>query len=132
MFDTFKKIFFLSQKRIEDLENDDKGWYNGYETFLKGMREEIGEMEQELKENNSVHLEDELGDILWDYLSFINVLEKRNYISSAEKVFERIHKKYGERLKAVYGQNTENAWYEIKKKQKEELQQEHQEKHGEK
>ena len=35
MFDTFKKIFALSQKRIEDLENDDKGWYNGYETFLK-------------------------------------------------------------------------------------------------
>ncbi len=132
MFDTFKKIFFLSQKRIEDLENDDKWWYNGYETFLKWMREEIDEMEQELKENNSVHLEDELGDILWDYLSFINVLEKRNYISSAEKVFERIHKKYGERLKPVYGQNTENAWYEIKKKQKEELHQEHKEKHGEK
>jgi len=96
------------------------------------MREEIDEMEEELKENNCVHLEDELGDILWDYLSFINVLEKRNYISIAEKVFERIHKKYGERLKAVYGKNTEDAWYEIKRKQKEELQQEHQEKHGEK
>jgi NTP pyrophosphatase (non-canonical NTP hydrolase) len=132
MFDTFKKIFALSQKRIEDLENDDKWWYNGYETFLKWMREEIDEMEEELKEDNSVHLEDELGDILWDYLSFINVLEKRNYISSAEKVFERIHKKYGERLDAVYGQKTEDAWHEVKKKQKEELHQEHKEKHGEK
>jgi len=34
MFDILKKLFSLSHKRIEDLENDDKGWYKGYETFL--------------------------------------------------------------------------------------------------
>ena len=89
-------------------------------------------MEKELKENNSVHLEDELGDILWNYLSFINILEKKKYISSTKSIFERIDKKYVERLDAVWGQKTEDAWHEVKKKQKEELHQEHKEKHWEK
>jgi uncharacterized protein YabN with tetrapyrrole methylase and pyrophosphatase domain len=97
------------------------------------MREEIDEMEQELKENNTVYLEDELGDILWDYLSFINVLEKRKYISSVGKVFQRIDKKYSERLDSISRTNNNiwEAWNEVKKIQKKELHKEHKEKHGE-
>jgi len=130
MFDILKKLFSLSHKRIEDLENDDKGWYKGYETFLNWIKEEIEEMQVELKENNTVYLEDELGDVLWCYLCLTHSLHKKAYISDPKKIFERAYKKYDERLEAVWWGKSEQPWFEIKKKQKKELEDEHKEKHG--
>ena len=102
MFDILKKLFSLSHKRVEDLENDDKGWYKGYETFLEAVKDELSEVEKEIKENNTVYLEDELGDVLWCYFCFTYSLHKKGYISDPEKIFKRAYKKYNERLEAVW------------------------------
>ena len=47
-----------------------------YSEYVKAMKNEIKEMEEELKLHNTVYLEDECGDILWDYLNIIYTLKK--------------------------------------------------------
>jgi NTP pyrophosphatase (non-canonical NTP hydrolase) len=37
------------------------------EWYLAGLMDEVSEVRAEIKENNSVHLIDELSDIAWDY-----------------------------------------------------------------
>jgi len=59
-------------------------------------------MQVELKENNTVYLEDELADVLWCYLCLTHSLHKKAYISDPKKIFERAYKKYDERLEAVW------------------------------
>lgn len=89
------------------------------EEFLTGLKDEIKEVEEELRKNRRLHLEDELGDILWDYLHLIHSLEDEERIS-VENVISRCEKKYGERVKA---KDEPGAWTKIKEKQKKELEQ---------
>lgn len=133
MHSTFQKILELSESRISEFEEDickpdslHKDFYVWYETYLKWLAEEIDEMKDEIKLNNSVFLEDELWDIFWDYVCLLQSLQKRWYISSPEKVFVRCFKKFNERIE-VNRQSTwckREAWKEVKKKQKKELQDE--------
>nr|MDD3719827.1 MazG nucleotide pyrophosphohydrolase domain-containing protein [Candidatus Gracilibacteria bacterium] len=126
----FQKILDLSESRISEFEEDirkpdslHKEFYIGFETYLRGLAEEIEETKDEIKYNNSVYLEDELGDVFWDYMCLLQSLQKRGYISSVEKVFERSYKKFSERIEAnrqTTGCKSE-CWKDIKRKQKEEL-----------
>ncbi|MDD2907663.1 MAG: MazG nucleotide pyrophosphohydrolase domain-containing protein [Candidatus Gracilibacteria bacterium] len=118
-----KKIRELSAKRVKYLIEKQISFYKGNKTYLDGIREELLEVEQEIKENNSVYLEDELGDVFWDYLCFIHALENEGKISSVEKVFERCYKKFGERV--GYDGNGGDNWQEVKDAQKKELKLEH-------
>ncbi len=126
----FQKIIALSESRISEFEEDikksdslHKDFYVWYETYLKWIIEEIEEMKDEIKLNNSVYLEDELGDVFWDYVCLLHSLQKRWYISSVEKVFERSYKKFSERIEA--NRQTDwckrECWKDVKKRQKEEL-----------
>ena len=109
-------------------------WYNGSITYFEWLKDEVLEVEEEMKENNSIHLEDELWDILWGYLNLIEWLTSEWKISSLEKVLERVEKKYTQRIDAIKNQDSDSqkssSWNEIKKKQKEELAKEHAKKYS--
>lgn len=101
-----------------DQKND---WSNGSETYFEEMQKEIQETLVEYKSNKQVYLEDELGDILWDYLNLLTNLEKENKIESIEKIFQRANKKYTQR---VTGIQNGTGWDKVKQIQKQELKQE--------
>lgn len=123
-----KQLILTTQtkEKIDSLKSWNNG--NGSKTYFDELQKEIQETLIEYKAGNQVHLEDELGDILWDYLNLLTNLQKEGKIESIEKVFQRANKKYNERITGI--QNNIN-WEETKIKQKAELKQE-QEKLGNK
>lgn len=126
MLITIDKIFKLSKERIYHLHNeDDKGFYKWNQTFIDWIKDELQEVKYEIKRNNSVYLEDELWDIMWNYFCLLHSLEEDKLIDE-QKVFARCYKKYSERL----AHNPWiNQWNEVKAKQKLELKKQHKEKH---
>lgn len=95
-------------------------WLQG-ETYIDCIRDELDEVSQEIKQNNSVYLEDELWDIFWDYINLLYCLEKQWMIDKQE-VFKRCMNKFWERVDAL---EAWISWNEIKSKQKMTLKQEH-------
>jgi NTP pyrophosphatase (non-canonical NTP hydrolase) len=97
--------------------------------YLGGLKDEVEEVRDEIKENNRVHLEDELSDIAWDYACVLAQLEYAGYIDNAEAVIEHGFAKYSERAPAFL-EASEDMWDAIKAKQKSELKQRHDELYG--
>lgn len=97
--------------------------------YLEGLKDEVEEVRDEIKENNRVHLEDELSDIAWDYACVLAQLEQAGYIDSAEAVIAHGLSKYQERAPAFL-EASEEMWDAIKTKQKAELKQRHEELYG--
>jgi hypothetical protein len=64
-----------------------------------------------------VYLEDELWDIIWSAFRVIELID-REWIVKKERIYDRVIKKYTER---VYGLEAWKAWADIKKGQKKEL-----------
>lgn len=124
MKDLLSKINKLSQKRLEYYFNHKwDGFYKGEETYINAIRNELEEVKDEIKKNNSVLLEDELWDVLWTYLCLLNSLEKEWFITSTDKVFERSYKKYSERIDVITWKNNWE-WRDVKNKQKRDLEKE--------
>ncbi len=119
MLSIIQKIITLSEARIPFLiKKGDGDFYRGSDTFLRWIENEIEEMKDELKNWNQVLLEDELGDIFWDYICFLENLESEWKITKA-RVFDRCYEKFSERLNPDGSNNGD--WYEVKKRQKEKL-----------
>jgi NTP pyrophosphatase (non-canonical NTP hydrolase) len=97
--------------------------------YLGGLKDEVEEVRDEVKENNRVHLEDELSDIAWDYACVLAQLEQAGYIDSAEAVIAHGLLKYSERAPAFL-EASEDMWDAVKAKQKIDLKNRHQEKYG--
>ena len=121
MLETIEKLLNLSEYRLRDLLERKDLWYRWHKTYIKWLDEEIQEMKEELKQDNSVYLEDELWDIFWDYICLLNSLEYEWFINK-ENVYNRCFKKLSERLDGIKKWKT---WDEIKKKQKSILLKEH-------
>ena len=121
---TFHKLNDLSEKRIEYFLSkwDDMTWYQGSKTYWEYLEKEIQEAKNEIN-TNKVYLEDELWDVLWDYLCLLNSLKKEWKIDSIEKVLQRALTKYSWRINSENWEYNWN-WQEIKKKQKELLEKE--------
>jgi NTP pyrophosphatase (non-canonical NTP hydrolase) len=109
MLHTVEKILHLAAHRIQFFHSSEYtlDWYRGSETYIDGIWDEIYEVHKEIRENNHVFLEDELGDVFWNFSCLLASLEK----------------KYSERV-WVDGKRTD-SWDIIKKQQLEELQKEH-------
>lgn len=96
---------------------------------------EIKEVEDELREKNSVYLENELWDIAYCYFNAILRLHKEGYIDK-NKVFQRAEKKFRERLWAWWKEEERNLWYNseiwknVKARQNRELADEHEKLYG--
>lgn len=115
MSDTLPRLLEVArQKNKIDQQSD---WFNGSETYLDEIRKELIEVEEELSLNRRCYLEEELGDVLWDYLNILLSLEKEKGID-VERVFQRSLKKFGERIEGIQCGKT---WASIKQAQKKEL-----------
>ena len=121
----FEKLKALSEKRIKYFIKNPNSFYNWYDTYFKNIHLELEEVEKELKKDNSVYLEDELWDVLWDYLCLLNSLKEKWYITSIDKIIERSYNKFVWRIWENADCKWLKSWDEIKKIQKEELKDEH-------
>jgi len=103
----------LSREKVNKIDSND---------ILKAIVLEIDELREEIKPNNKAYLEDELGDILWAWLSLVENLKQQGYIDSHEAIIQRTIKKYQERILPLKGTDEDyEIWNKVKRKQKEEL-----------
>lgn len=119
--ENIKQLIQTAKIKLELDKKDTDNWSNGSQTYFEEIQNEIQETIEEYKNNNQIYLEDELGDILWDYINLLINLENENKIHSIEKIFQRANTKYSERINAI--QNN-ISWSEIKIHQKEKQEQE--------
>ncbi len=101
-------------------------FYKWYITYFDWIIDELNEVKEEVRENNSVYLEDELGDVFWDYICMLQSLKKSWHITSIVKVFERCYKKLNERISfnREFNWCKRDAWKIVKQRQKIELKEE--------
>jgi NTP pyrophosphatase (non-canonical NTP hydrolase) len=96
-------------------------WSDGSITYLNELKTEIIEVEEELQLERVCYLEDELADVLWDYLNVLKCLEEEKGISSCS-VLNRAYVKYNERVTAI---ENNISWEDIKNEQNNKLSNEH-------
>jgi len=89
-------------------------WSKGSETYLTEIKNEVDEVIEEIPKSRKCYLEDELGDVLWDYLNLLTALEKEVGIDT-KSVLERACHKYEERISGI---EAGKKWAEVKEKQK--------------
>ncbi len=92
-------------------------WYAGPQTYLSAMRKEIDEVVEEIPKHRVCFLEDELSDVLWDYLNAVLALEKEAGIG-LESVLRRACGKYQARVSGI---ESGASWQQIKRAQKQAL-----------
>lgn len=97
-------------------------WFEGSQTYLAGLREEIDEVVEEIPNKRVCFLEDELADVLWDYLNFVVALEEEEGVNIEDIVHRACHK-YHERLSAM---DKGESWNDVKVRQKTALEKEQQ------
>lgn len=100
-------------RRKSDIDKNNH-WYQGPGTYLSAMKTEIDEVTEEIERSRRCYLEDELGDVLWNYLNVLTSLEKESGICP-QNVLARACKKYEERISGI---ESGEAWSEIKQRQK--------------
>jgi NTP pyrophosphatase (non-canonical NTP hydrolase) len=108
----FDKLLGIAKRKARFDEGNT--WSNGSKTYLSEIRNELDEVIEELPKSRKCYLEDELGDVLWDYLNILAALEKEVGIDTTA-VLKRACKKYEERISGI---ETGKKWSDIKKKQK--------------
>lgn len=126
IFSIIDRKFVVNSKQCEDPKNAWLEKWLTWDFYFDAMIDEIEESRPHSKINNEVFLEDELWDILWDYMNMIYLLEKEWKIKW-RSVFEKVLKKYNERTLAL---EKWISWSEIKKEQKERLLKEHNKKYN--
>jgi NTP pyrophosphatase (non-canonical NTP hydrolase) len=119
-------ISLVEHKNKIDLQKG-RETYNDITWLLNEIKAEVDEVKEEIKEQNSPFLEDELGDVLWALFMLIEKLKDKNLVSSHENIIKRALKKYQERIFALKAKNLEEdekIWQAVKAKQKRVLQEE--------
>ena len=114
-----KLLAIARRKYIFDQTNS---WYDGSATYLTAIPKEIDEVIEEIPKSRACYLEDELADVLWNYLNAVIALEKEAEINLAS-ILERACTKYGERVSSI---ESGELWSNIKSRQKLALENEHQ------
>ncbi len=109
---SFKNLVNIARRK-NDFDQTNP-WSNGSSTYIKEIQKEIQEVAEEATLDRNPYLEDELADVLWDYLNLVLALEKEKGVK-LENVLERAVRKYEERISGI-----ENgiSWKKTKEKQK--------------
>ncbi|QXO18897.1 MazG nucleotide pyrophosphohydrolase domain-containing protein [Vibrio ostreae] len=115
----FERLLDIARRKAGFDENNP--WYTGPETYLAALKSEVDEVSEEIPKHRLCYLEDELGDVLWDYLNAILALQKEAGVS-VESVIQRACDKYQQRMATL---EAGGSWDEIKRKQQQNLQQEY-------
>lgn len=98
MYDTLQSLLHLvKRKYLWYTHHGPEDWLK-FKKYIDEMKGELEEVEEEIIPYNTVYLEDECGDVLWDYLNLLYTLKEEWYISSVERVFTRCLKKYTQRI----------------------------------
>ena len=120
-----QKIIELASKKCDlDITREDKNLLNP-NWLLDSIITEAEEVREEMYPNNNAHLEDELGDILWSWITLVEKLKREGLVGYHEDIFKRTIKKYEERIEPLNGTMDDyNTWKEVKVKQKEALERE--------
>nr|WP_321273982.1 MazG nucleotide pyrophosphohydrolase domain-containing protein [uncultured Vibrio sp.] len=114
----FDELLSIATRKSEfDLTNT---WFKGVETYLVAIDKEVEEVREEIAEDRLCYLEDELGDVLWNYLNVLKALEREKGIDP-KKVLDRACNKYEQRVSAI---ESGSSWETVKSKQKEALREE--------
>lgn len=115
-----RKIFKVIKKKNQiAIDKWISTWKETPETYIEELKGEIKEVEEEMKKPwNMIHLEDELWDILWDYLNVLWLLDKEKKINK-HRVIKKSYKKFKERIDAI-SEKWMN-WKQIKEIQKKRL-----------
>ena len=125
----YEKLKQLSENRMKYFASEIENlvWYQGSDNFFEELPNEIEEAKEQDKKNNHVYLEDELGDVFWDYLMLLQSLKYEWKITSIDAIMERAYNKFRERVWEDGHANVEDwaEWDRIKKIQKQRLKQEH-------
>lgn len=115
----FDRLFELARRKT--VFDESNTWYKGSETYLAGIKNEVDEVIEEIPRSRQCYLEDELGDVLWDYLNVLTTLEKEHGIDT-NAVLLRACRKYEERVSGI---ELGRKWSDIKEQQKLALANEH-------
>ncbi|MEZ4200561.1 MAG: MazG nucleotide pyrophosphohydrolase domain-containing protein [Candidatus Paceibacterota bacterium] len=97
--------------------------------YIEEIAKEAAEVLPEVKEQNAIHLTDELGDVFWDFINLVSLCADRGLIDSVDDVFIAAVDKYTERSKA-FSESNDEKWNEIKGVQKARLAKKHTYRYG--
>lgn len=121
-----KKLELLSQQKYDIQAEKYPDWCDANK-YIEELWKEIAEVQEEIRENNIVHLQDEIWDVFWDLLWMIESLKRQWMIDSLDDILHMAVEKYRSRV-AVCG---EEWWrHKIKQQQKIELAEKHQARYG--
>ncbi len=93
------------------------GWGQGGLTYLHDIKTEVDEVLEEMPKARRCYLEDELADVLWNYVNVLTALDSRGEIA-IESVLRRACDKFEQR---VAGIESGQSWQAIKVRQQAEL-----------
>ena len=117
--ENLKKLINLAKHKQQiDIKRGEAKFMNPH-WLLDSIRDEVEEVREEIKPNNTAHLEDELSDILWGWMVLVEKLNDSEYVGTHEAVIKRALKKYEERILPLKGDASDHEiWCEVKAKQK--------------
>ncbi|HAS6347253.1 nucleotide pyrophosphohydrolase [Vibrio sp. IRLE0018] len=111
---------FLEVVRRKAKYDQSNTWYLGPQTYLHELKKEVDEVLEEIPRARTCYLEDELADVLWDYLNAVLALEKESDVR-LDSILRRAHLKYDQRVAAI---ESGSDWDNVKATQKQALEQE--------
>jgi phosphoribosyl-ATP pyrophosphohydrolase len=122
----YKKVEALAWKRIVSYVEWNDPFYKGSGTYFTKLAEEVQEACDENKNMNRVYLEYELADIFRNYMCLLQPLKVEWKIDDIDDVLERSYNKFIERVGEEW-KWVLLPWDEVKKVQKQKIQNEHDE-----
>lgn len=114
----FSSLFDIARRKAK--YDNTNTWYRGSETYFDALYQELEEVGEEITQTRLCYLEDELGDVLWNYLNLLMALEKEQGIDPIS-VLSRAVNKYQQRVNTI---ENNGSWADVKAEQKLRLQQE--------
>ena len=115
----FSSLFDIARRKAK--YDNTNTWYKGSETYFAALYQELEEVGEEITQTRLCYLEDELGDVLWNYLNLLMALEKEQGIDPTS-VLSRAVNKYQQRVATI---ENNGSWADVKAEQKRKLQQEY-------
>lgn len=109
--EAFETLLNIAQRKATF--DKTSSWSDGAETYINEIKNEVDEVIEELPKGRVCYLEDELGDVLWDYVNALIALEGEKGVS-VESVLKRACQKYEQRVSGIEGGK---QWQEIKELQ---------------